>query len=78
VFASDTRPISQGQSKEHKGTKYSGTIHHRIDIGWYTQSILKRNKHWNKPPTTYITFIHQHTEALDVGRKCSCKMHQTG
>jgi len=27
------------------GTKYSGTTHYRVDDGWHTQSILKRNYH---------------------------------
>jgi len=33
------------QSKERKDIKNLGTKHHRVGVGWHTQSALKRNKY---------------------------------
>jgi len=43
------------------GTKYSGTTHYRVDDGWHTQSILKRNYHWRKAQALSLTFGHSQT-----------------
>jgi len=29
-------------------TKMLSCTHHRVDVGWYTLPIPKRNKQWNK------------------------------
>jgi len=52
--------ISLGLVIEHIIKKNCVVAQNRINVSWYAQAILKRNKPWkNKPATT--AFGHRHT-----------------
>jgi len=72
-------PPSGGIHCGPPGKNYSNVHDNGVGVVCYTQSILKRNKHLSKAPTTSATFSHLHTKASDtvVEEKWRVVQHQT-